>query len=87
LLQHVSVHIIPSSGSHIQVLAKITVMIPMYQYRCCQCYGGISPHNCSFSLLWSETTWLKGKILWWDGTTTLILGSEMKRGVITASEI
>ena len=30
--QHVSVHIKPSSGSHIQCLAKITYLVPMYQY-------------------------------------------------------
>jgi hypothetical protein len=29
LLQHVSVHIKPSSGSHIQYLAKITYLVPM----------------------------------------------------------
>jgi len=45
LLQHVSVHIKPSSGSHIQCLAKITCLLPMYQYWCCQCYGGIRRHN------------------------------------------
>jgi len=29
LLQHVSVRIEPSSGSHIQCLAKITYLVPM----------------------------------------------------------
>jgi len=29
LLQHVSVHIKPSSGSHNQCLAKITYLVPM----------------------------------------------------------
>jgi len=29
LLQHVSVHIKPSSGRHIQCLAKITYLVPM----------------------------------------------------------
>jgi len=31
MLQHVSVHVKPSSGSHIQCLAKITDLVPMYQ--------------------------------------------------------
>jgi hypothetical protein len=34
----------PSSGSHIQCLAKITYLVPMYQYWC-QCYGGICSHK------------------------------------------
>jgi len=29
LLQHVSVHVEPSSGSRIQCLAKITYLVPM----------------------------------------------------------
>jgi hypothetical protein len=41
LLKNVSVHIKPSSGSHLQRLAKITYLVLMYQYLCCQCYGGI----------------------------------------------
>jgi len=41
VLQHVSVHIEPSSGSHIQCLAKITYLVPMYPYRRCQCYVDI----------------------------------------------
>jgi len=41
LLQHVSVHIKPSSGSHTQFLAKITYLIPTYQYWCCRCYDSI----------------------------------------------
>jgi len=45
LLQYVSVHIEPLSGSHIQCLAKITYLVPTYQYWCCQCYGGICRHN------------------------------------------
>ena len=32
LLRHVSVHIKPSSGSQLQCLAKITYLVPMYQY-------------------------------------------------------
>jgi len=35
----------PSSGSNIQCLAKITYLVPMYQYWCCQCYGGICRPN------------------------------------------
>ena len=35
LLENVSVHVKPSSGSHIGCLAKITYLVPMYQYRCC----------------------------------------------------
>jgi len=45
MFQHVSVHIKPSSGSHIQCSAKITYLVPMYQYWRCQCYGGICYHN------------------------------------------
>ena len=46
LLQHVSVHIKPLSGSHIQCLAKITYLVPMcYRYWYFQCYGGICRHN------------------------------------------
>ena len=45
MLKYVSVHIKPSSGSHIQCLAKITYLVPMYQYSCCQCYDGVCRHN------------------------------------------
>jgi hypothetical protein len=35
------------TGSHktIHCLAKITHLVPMYQYWCCQCYGSICRHN------------------------------------------
>jgi len=45
LIQHVSAHIEPSSGSHIRCLSKIRYLVPIYQYRCCLCHDGICRHN------------------------------------------
>jgi len=64
LLQHVSVHIEQSSGSHIQCLAKITYLVPMW-VSCNDTHIGTRyvilakhwlwlPDDCS---MWTETCW------------------------------
>jgi len=41
LSQHVSVNVKPSSGSHIQCLAKLHIWCQCACRYWCQCYGGV----------------------------------------------